>query len=228
MKPSNYVSISRNNASVRGTWLLDSSLSIPNMFLAPLSPDETEETRKNLYLKSSNGSIDAEITLAPYTLGDDLSTWKRLTMYTRAMNGPIKILLVYARFFVSAWWSNIQPNQHTPHIPRLPFYLNIEAYNGPVTIYLPRAFNGLLSIKQSHGSTKFSHEVSMHLVTFNDVDRMHKCFIGDFPALKEGEKWQGDEIVIDARNGSVKVHYEDEVEDRVEKQPGIFGNIFRF
>ncbi|KAG6879624.1 hypothetical protein C0992_000459 [Termitomyces sp. T32_za158] len=211
MKPSNYVSISRSNGSVRGTWLLDSSLLIPTAFLPPLLPDETEETRRNLYLKSSNGSIDAEITLAQRTLEDDpVLAGRQSTIYARAVNGPIKVIL------------------HTPHASRLPFHLSIEASNGPVTLYLPRPFNGFLSIRQSHGNTKFSHEVLTHLTTFSDVDRMHRCFVGDFSAVQEGQEWQGDEVVIDARNGSVKVHYEEEVQGRVEKQSGTSGKDFRF
>ncbi|KAG6873334.1 hypothetical protein C0995_000193 [Termitomyces sp. Mi166 len=211
MKPTNYISISRSNGSVKGTWLLDSSLPIPSMFLPPLLPDETEETRRNLYLKSSNGSIDAEITLAPHTIGDDPVMFKkRSTMYTRATNGPIRVTL------------------HAPYTPRLPFYLNIDASNGPVAIYLPRSFNGLLTIRQAHGGTKFSYEVLTHLTTFSDVDRMYRCFIGDYSAIVEGQEWQGDEIEIDARNGGVKVHYDDEVLDRMERQPGFFGKLFRF
>ncbi|KAG5719100.1 hypothetical protein E4T56_gene2102 [Termitomyces sp. T112] len=210
MQPSNYISISRNNTSVRGAWLLDPSLLIPSIFLPPLLPDETEETRRNLYIKSSNGSIDADITLAPFTVRDEAISKKRSTICTRAINGPIRVTL------------------HAPHAPRLPFYLNVDASNGAVAIFLPRPFNGLLSIRQSHGRTKFSPEVSMHLTTFSDIERMHRCFIGDYSAIMEGQEWQGDEVVIDARNGSVNVHYEGEILDQVGKQPaGFLGKLFR-
>ena len=92
--------------------------------------------------------------------------------------------------------------------------MNVDASNGAVAIFLPRLFNGLISIRQSHGSTKFSPEVSVHLTTFNDINRVHKCFIGSYSAILTGQEWQGDEVVINARNGGIKVYYEDENPER--------------
>ena len=41
--------------------------------------------------------------------------------------------------------------------------------------------------------------------------RTKKCFVGDFSMWREGETWMGDEVVVDAKNGSVKIQFDDEV-----------------
>ncbi|KAG6909014.1 hypothetical protein DXG01_002400 [Tephrocybe rancida] len=209
-KPSNFIYISRGNGAVRGTWLLDPALTIPTVLLPPLSPDETDVTRRNLTLIASNGPINADITLAPNDPSAESTKMsrKRSTIYVKASNGPITMKV------------------HVPHSPRLPFHLKMDASNGPIYLYLPRSFNGLLSIKTSNGNSKFSAQASTHLTTFSDVSDTHKGFIGDYSAIVEGEEWDGDEIVADARNGPVKVYYDDENYDVSGKRLGFFQKLF--
>ncbi|KAG6865379.1 hypothetical protein C0991_003082 [Blastosporella zonata] len=213
MKPTNFISISRGNASVKGTWLLDPFLTIPSMLLPPLSPDETPETRRNLALHTSNGPINADITFASHDTNVELDkkSRKRSTLYAKASNGAVTLKI------------------HAPHSTRLPFYMKVEASNGPVYIYIPRSFNGLVSVTRWNGNSKFSTQVSTNLTTFSDVNKTYKCFIGDHSAIAEGGEWEGDEVVVDARNGSVKVHYDDELSyDNGDKKSGFFGRLFGF
>lgn len=96
VKPSNFVSICRNNGSVKGTWVIDPSLAIPTSLRPPLSSEETEETRKNLSLESKNGPIDANISFAPYDPSHDpkQNARRRTTLYTRTSNGSVTAKLV--------------------------------------------------------------------------------------------------------------------------------------
>jgi len=61
IKPSNFTRLQRTNGAVKGTWLVDTSLFIPQSFLPPLESDETEETRNNISLQSKNGAVDVDI-----------------------------------------------------------------------------------------------------------------------------------------------------------------------
>lgn len=212
VKPSNYVSITRNNGSVKNVWVLDPSLNIPASLLPPLSPEETEETRRNFDLKTFNGAIEADISITPYDYTRDSKqvSRKRTTIYVRSSNGGIMTKL------------------HTPFAPRLPFYFNIFAQNGAVHVHIPRSFHGLLTIKTWNGSTKFSPETTVHLTTFSEVDRTRRCFIGDYSELTDDGEWQGDEVIVEARNGSVKVQYDDEVQEKGERKSGFFGRLFGF
>ncbi|KAF8067928.1 hypothetical protein FPV67DRAFT_1165290 [Lyophyllum atratum] len=212
VKPSNYVSMSRVNGSLKGVWVLDPCLAIPASLLPPLSAEETADTRRNFNLKTTNGVIDVDVSFAPYehTRDSKQASRKRVTLYARASNGSITTKL------------------HTPFEPRLPFYLDIFGYNGAVHIHIPRSFNGLLTIKQWNGSTKFSPEASMHLTTFSEVDKTRRCFIGDYSEMADGEEWQGDEVFVETRNGSVKVHYDDEVQEKGDRKSGFFGRLFGF
>lgn len=76
-----------------------------------------------------------------------------------------------------------------------------------------------------NGSTKFSAEASTELTTFSDINRTRRSFIGDFSEWTDQESWTGDEVVVDARNGTVKVQFDDEVHDTA-KSRGFFGRLF--
>lgn len=67
-QPCNFVSVSRKDSSIKGTWLLDPMLSIPSELLSPLPAGESESTRKNLSLQTKDGSINANI----FVLADEL------------------------------------------------------------------------------------------------------------------------------------------------------------
>ena len=59
LRPSNYLKIHRPTISVKGTWLIDSSLRIPPSLLDPLPKSET--VRPNLYLSSVYSPVNAEV-----------------------------------------------------------------------------------------------------------------------------------------------------------------------
>lgn len=96
LNPSNFVSIDRKNGSMTGSWLIDPHLVIPVPLRPPLGQDETEQTRRNLNLKTSNGYMDLDISLAPFdpNAKDQKLLPKRLTLAVKSSNGSIKVKLV--------------------------------------------------------------------------------------------------------------------------------------
>lgn len=84
--------LSRTNAAVRGAWLLDPTLHIPDSVLAPLQ-DGAE--RKNMSLKSRNGPISADVRVAPSEGPRPLG--ERTTLEFSAHNGSISVRIVRIR-----------------------------------------------------------------------------------------------------------------------------------
>lgn len=81
---SNMISISQNNKSIKGTWVVDTNLAIPSS-LASSSPSGS--ANYNLSLTTKNGSIAADVALV--SGGSD-----RATMFLHGYNGSIKFNLV--------------------------------------------------------------------------------------------------------------------------------------
>ena len=97
-QPCNFVSVSRRDSSIKGTWLLDPMLSIPSEFLPPLPKGESGSTRKNLSFKTRDGSINADIFVLLTTAeelqrrGNRMS--RRTLIDTSTKDGHITIKIV--------------------------------------------------------------------------------------------------------------------------------------
>ena len=105
--------------------------------------------------------------------------------------------------------------------------LNISSANGAVDVYLPRSFTGPVQLKTGHGEIRNSNGIMPNLNIFSEVDRLQKSFLGDFKHEEwtSDEEWQGDELIAETRNGSVKLHYMDEP---LTATPGFFERLFTF
>ena len=90
IKPSNFINLNRANESIKGSWLIDPSLSIPPFLL---SPPHTEGARSNLFLGSKNGAIDAEIFLMPTSYSNKNAS-NVILIQTQSDNGSVKTRLV--------------------------------------------------------------------------------------------------------------------------------------
>ena len=71
------------------------------------------------------------------------------------------------------------------------------------------------------------------MTTFSEVDKTTRSFVGDFSPWIEGEdEWKGDEVILETKNGSVKVHYDDEVIESlgsiIKAKVGMISRMFRF
>ena len=94
IRPSNFVSLIRINESIKGTWLIDPSLSIPSSFLPPRP---AKGDRFNLSLESKNGAIEAEVYLLP-TSHSSTNLSKFVLIHTQSSNGSVKTRLVKKDF----------------------------------------------------------------------------------------------------------------------------------
>jgi len=212
IKPSNFVSLSRGNGSIKGSWLIDPSLFIPLSFLPPLRPTEIEGHRRNLLLESRNGAIDVDVFL-PSTSHSNRNTSKFILIHTQSSNGCVKTKLH------DAILSNGQV--------RLPVRLSTSSFNGPILVHLPRSFCGPLRIKIMNGTVHFSPAIQSHLTVFSEMDRVQRSFLSHFNSSQWdiGAPWEGDELSIESRNGSVKVFFDDE---HVEASFSLLGHFSRF
>jgi hypothetical protein len=69
--------------------VIDPRINIPQFLLPPLAADETEATRKNVFLHTTNGSIDVAI----HVVGDGDSKQK-VEIALKSSNGGIATRLV--------------------------------------------------------------------------------------------------------------------------------------
>jgi hypothetical protein len=192
-RPSNFIGISRNNGHVKGVWVIDPALPIPSL----LSPVAKGESRKNFSVVAQNGVIDVDVTVVQEAIihsGPDSS--KCVTMVLKAQNGTIT--------------AKVHDPPASFPLPRPSISITAHAGNGHIHLRIPRSFTGPLSITTPNGSAKFSREVNAAITTFSEITT-RRCFMGDYSAWREGEPWTGDEIVVEAKNGSLKLQYVDEV-----------------
>ena len=95
---------------------------------------------------------------------------------------------------------------------RLAVRLSTRSFNGSIHVQLPRSFRGPIRIKTINGSTQFSAAMQSHLTVFSELDHVQRSFLGHFnPSQWDiGTPWEGDELSIESKNGSVHVSFDDE------------------
>ena len=95
---------------------------------------------------------------------------------------------------------------------RRPFHLNATSKNGSVHVYLPRSFEGFMTLSSKNGNVVVSDAMSSRMITFSDVSSTLRCFVGEKGKWDTGgDEWNGDEVVASTCSGKVKVCYVDEV-----------------
>ncbi|TDL24529.1 hypothetical protein BD410DRAFT_719430, partial [Rickenella mellea] len=198
----NHLSISRHNASVKGTWVIDPQLQVPTAALPPLAPGVV---RKNFELQADNGSINAEVWIVSPDQGNTDKKTAPATVHVKGCNGNVNVQM------------------------RHPFRLTVTANNGGVTVAIPRSFCGPLTTITRNGWVSIDSSLAPHVTTFSEVKGTRKCFVGDFSSSNYGqEEWNGSSLEVDCHNGKIKVRYVDEVPEERQKSPtgGVFGKLF--
>jgi len=209
-KPTNHLALIRNNGSIRENFTIDPNLHIPLSLLSHLDNGEAESSRKNLKLESRNGAIDVGIWL----VGDHRDDGKERVVPKRA---SLAILSHNSSIVAKVMSAPI------------PFNLEVMSYNGAITVYLPRSFQGPMTITSRNGSVNISSSLSDHATTFSEVNSTRRYFVGDFSGWSDSalERWNGDECVIEGRNGRIKVQYLDDVPaPKVEGKGSFLGKLF--
>ncbi|KAJ7121446.1 hypothetical protein C8R44DRAFT_622484 [Mycena epipterygia] len=107
---------------------------------------------------------------------------------------------------------------HAPATARPPTHLRTHTSNGAITVHLPRAFRGPLTVR-------FSDALSADLTTLGEADGTRRCFVGTWG---EAGEWAGDKIDVETSNGSVNFAYDAEPRggDGKEKGKGSFFGRF--
>ncbi|KAG6331973.1 hypothetical protein ID866_7115 [Astraeus odoratus] len=203
--PANTEDIPEKHHPIKGTYIVDPSLSIPAEYLPALQDGETEADRKNLHWHTRDGSIDAEIWMVGHRQSLGLNK-NRTTLHVSSRDGSVTVK-------VNAI-NNIQP-----------FSLDALSTNGRVIVLLPRSFHGPIKLKSIHGSCSLSDDLLRNSTHFGVVDHTARFFVGDFTAASDPSQWKGDELRAETRDGRVKVRYVDEVEQPCRK-PGFFSRFF--
>ncbi|KAF8189458.1 hypothetical protein K438DRAFT_1832622 [Mycena galopus ATCC 62051] len=112
VKPSNFLSLSRGNTQIKGTYVIDPRIKVPQPLLPP----------RNLFLHTSNGSIEAEV----FIVGDG-DHKQKVKMMAKSSNGSVVVKLHTSAarppINIRAQSSN---GSVTIHLPR--------SFRGPVTV----------------------------------------------------------------------------------------------
>ncbi|KAJ7036703.1 hypothetical protein C8F04DRAFT_463730 [Mycena alexandri] len=187
-KPTNFLSLSRGNQPIKGTYVIDPRIKIPQFLLPALAADETESTRRNAFLHTSNGSID----VALFVVGDG-DHKQKVNVLLKSSNGSIVAKL------------------HTSDTStRPPVKVCAKSSNGTVTIHLPRSFRGPVTLRTNNGTARFSDAVAADLITFTEANRTRRSFIGDFADwTDQPAEWVGDEVEVETSNGNIRLQYVD-------------------
>ncbi|CAK5282524.1 unnamed protein product, partial [Mycena citricolor] len=187
IRPTNFLTLSRSNDSISGSFVIDPRIKIPTAHLPPLGPGETEETRRNASFQSANGSVKVDL----FVLGDD-TVERPVLLFVKSKNGPVHAKL------------------HAADAARPPIQLTAQSSNGPVHVHFPRSFNGLLTVVTRNGSVKPSALLTSELTTFSETNGVRKYFVGDFSGYTDAEGWRGDEAHVETSNGSVTLRFDHE------------------
>ncbi|KAF9558565.1 hypothetical protein CPC08DRAFT_638884 [Agrocybe pediades] len=229
LKASNFLHVSQVNSLVKGSWIIDPTITIPPSFLRPLDigSGETEETRKSLVLESQNGAVDGDIYIMPTSEADRdklrAEGRRKIYLYATSRNGN-----------VSARFHDAVSSDNTAR--RLPLYVHCGTRNGNAVVHVPRSFEGPINVRLQNGNVRFSSGLEPSVTTLSSVNGVRRNFLGDFSAASkaenvEGEQWLGDELHVESRNGNVKICYDDEVDTSMAgrfKPLNLFGKLFNF
>ncbi|KAF8331649.1 uncharacterized protein EI90DRAFT_2919520, partial [Cantharellus anzutake] len=190
--PANYVYVSEKNNSIKGSWTIDTALSPPPAFLAPIEKAEDGE-RKNLYVQSTNGSLNVKVRL----ISSQDVVRRRAALYCASANGNVQVYVV---------------SYHTDTTFQA-FHLVARSANGSIRVYLPRDFNGPIEHHTKNGTTVFSPGIRPNVQTFSSTRGEGKSFVGkidDGSEIESASDWTGDHLVISSNNGSLYIQYVDE------------------
>jgi hypothetical protein len=94
-----------------------------------------------------------------------------------------------------------------------PLSITALSQNGSVTLSLPRSFVGPLTVRTHNGSYKPTPALDSAVTTFSEHDGLRKSFIGDPVGsgyLADPEAWQGGEVTMESKNGTLRIGWMDE------------------
>ncbi|KAH7098302.1 hypothetical protein BKA62DRAFT_376295 [Auriculariales sp. MPI-PUGE-AT-0066] len=172
---------------IKGAYIVDMSLQIPEAFLAPLAANET--VRPNLKLHSEFGRVDAEVwvrnPIEPVTNGDKKQQGPTLTFGSSMGSVHVKL--------------------HT--LGTQPCQVSVQSSYGSATVTLPHDFVGLLSLQRQYGQIK---PLPPRVQVLSDVGGDMKCFVGDLGLIGR-DGWDGHTVKAQSPYSKVTVAFIDDV-----------------
>ncbi|QRV97069.1 hypothetical protein RhiJN_25088 [Ceratobasidium sp. AG-Ba] len=209
-------------SSIKGAWQVDTSLvHVPTNYLQPLSDcngfwngmdkNSIKERRKgrplygpvldnagvrpNLMLWTRSGRIDGDV----YVNSGD-GTPRMAVIVAESKEDSVKLRV------------GAGPNQ--------PLRLYAYSREGSVRVWIPKDFQGVVSLSTEEGSLHVAEEVKSCLTILSSAKRFQRCYLGDVQGLNfgatstsDGEDpmngWAGPLIQLTSREGSIYLSFFD-------------------
>ncbi|KAJ7206478.1 hypothetical protein GGX14DRAFT_367051 [Mycena pura] len=185
VKPRNFLFVKRDT-DIRGTYVIDPRIKIPQFMLPPLAAGQTEATRQNVFLHAGKGGAGINVDL--FVLGD-ANTKRSLNMFLGSKNGSITAKL------------------HAASTARPPIHITAKAAHG-ITLHLPRTFRGPVTVRNT-GSIRISEHLRADMMPLSEANDTMRYFVGTLEDWTDESKWAGDEVVLDNCGlGSVILQYD--------------------
>ncbi|KAF9269023.1 hypothetical protein L218DRAFT_993957 [Marasmius fiardii PR-910] len=228
LKPTNFISVLHKDGSERGSYAIDPSIRIPESFLPPLETEVTDSDpiRKNFQALSKNGHVDVQIFIVPGSKPFDGR--KRVKMEVGSKNGSVTAKVVSIQELLNREEMGGDKNlQRRAGSLCPPFALRCQSHNGSVHVAIPRSFHGSLSLSAKHSGVRLSEQVRAEVAVFNDTNGVKRYYIGPLNDPDEAARENEDEVMVECKNGSIRITYSDEIVESVFKGfMGMLGRLF--
>lgn len=201
-QPTNFLSLILEDKPIQGCYVIDPLMQILPSLLPPLNAGETARDRKNLYLRTKDGNVDADIWL----IGQEAVTpenGSRTTLSLISDEGSITAKINTVKVVA-------------------PFLLDIHARDGQVTVLLPRSFHGSLFLT-TRQSAKLSDDILQRSIALSTVEHTRGYYVGDISHRLFYNDCDEDELRVVSRDGRIIIRYRDETEL---PKFGFFSRIF--
>lgn len=109
---------------------------------------------------------------------------------------------------------------------RAPFHATVSTEHSSITLWLPRDFQGPVSIYTRHGAIKVSAAFMERVTLCHEADHTRRLFVGDMTAVSEGSVGRGDEVTVRTEQGRVRVRFVDEEDEEGGKGKGLLARVF--
>jgi len=208
LAPTNYLHVKEKHNAVKQKILLDLNLPRPPASALPADPEG--EYIPHLTLDSHYSSVAGEVWVlhadsqCPSAQGDTKPARERVRLNFYSQHGAVRAIV------------HVHPSTVEPR----PFLsVEVKAHHGAVTIAIPRSFHGQLTLHTNHGRVHLSSDLAPLAATLSVQNGTHTFFVGERPSSGNwhtGPSGDGDEVdgVIGwSEHGSVRVSYDDELED---------------
>ncbi|KLO16663.1 hypothetical protein SCHPADRAFT_202760 [Schizopora paradoxa] len=233
---SNFVSIFKRDGAIRQSFVIDTSLDVPQdlspvppppppkpattspSFIDKIIPSSMKEDRfalpenaprPHLKLESRDGSINANVWLVHSEQG---------RVDTSACPEKEKAI-----FDIGTKDGSVIVKLHS--LTEQKVSMRVWSKDGRITVYIPSSFVGPVNIYTGDGAIIPSAGVSKRLSTFAQHNKTQRSFLGDFKSAgySDAASWNGSSLDILTKDGRVQLFYVEELDGL--KPQGIMSKL---